>query len=349
MIRILDTEAFLDEAKEVAVTDVRSPSEFSQGHIPGAFSIPLFDDEERAVVGTIYKNSGSDTAVEKGIGIATPKIPQYLASARDLPGSPRILVHCWRGGMRSENMAKLFEREGFEPAVLAGGYKAYRRHVRASLGTRATIVVVGGYTGSGKTDLIREIGQLGCQIIDLEKLACHKGSAFGALGQPPQPTNEQFENDLYRIWSGLDLSKPVWLEDESRMIGRITLPDPVFEMISHGILLRLEIPREERVKRLVMEYAGADKGLLSEAVMRISERLGRPRTQEALHAIETGEFSKVADNILTYYDKAYQFAIERRQGQKKVLYPLPSGLNRGTAAELISMINEILKNGTHLS
>jgi tRNA 2-selenouridine synthase len=251
--------------------------------------------------------------------------------------------------MRSENMAALFERNGFETAVLEGGYKAYRRYIRSALGKPATIIVLGGYTGSGKTDLLHEIGKLGCQIIDLEHRACHKGSAFGALGQPPQPTNEQFENDLFLAWSGLDLSKPIWLEDESRMIGRVTLPDPVFEMISNGLLVRLEVQKQERVNRLVVDYAGADRKLLSEAVMRISERLGKPRTLEALQAIEAGEFGKVADNILTYYDKAYQFAIERRPRQKKIIYPMDSGPVEGTASKLVSMIHELLKNGTHLS
>jgi tRNA 2-selenouridine synthase len=349
MIRTLGPEAFLDEAARIAVIDVRSPSEFAQGHIPGALNIPLFDDAERAVVGTIYKNSGSETAIQKGLDIATPKIPMYLAAAQAVNSYPRVLVHCWRGGMRSGNMAALFDRNDFETAVLEGGYKAYRRYVRSALGKPATIIVLGGYTGSGKTDLLQEIGKLGCQIIDLENLACHKGSAFGALGQPPQPTNEQFENDLFLAWSGLDLSEPVWLEDESRMIGRVTLPDPVFEMISNGLLVRLEVPKQERVKRLVVEYAGADRRLLSEAVMRISERLGRPRTLEALQAIETGEFGKVAGNILTYYDKAYQFAIERRPGQKIIVYPLDSGVEEGTASKVISMVHEHLKNGTHLS
>ena len=250
--------------------------------------------------------------------------------------------------MRSAHMAALFEHEGFDAGLLAGGYKAYRRHVRSALGAPSRVIVVGGYTGSGKTELLRMIGQLGCQVIDLEELACHKGSAFGALGQPPQPTNEQFENELFRIWSGLDLSKPVWLEDESRMIGRVTLPDPVFEKISEGILLRIEVPRAFRVKRLVSEYAAFDKRLLAEAVGRISERLGVPRTREALDDIEKGEFENVADNVLRYYDKAYQFSIERRPGRHIFVFDLDGEPDERTAEKLKLFIDERLYNGTDL-
>jgi tRNA 2-selenouridine synthase len=348
MARNLDPEAFLQEALTFPVVDVRSPGEFLQGHIPDAFNIPLFDDQERAIIGTLYNRSGSDTAIRKGIEIATPKIPLYLASLNAVIKDRRILVHCWRGGMRSAHMAALFEQEGFEAGLLSGGYKAYRRHVRSALGAPARIIVVGGYTGSGKTELLRMIGQLGHQVIDLEELACHKGSAFGALGQPPQPTNEQFENDLFRIWSGLDLSKPVWLEDESRMIGRVTLPDPVFEKISGGILLRIEVPRTFRVKRLVSEYAAYDKRLLAEAVGRISERLGVPRTREALEDIEKGAFEKVADNVLRYYDKAYQYSIDRFKGRHVFVFELDGEPDQSTAENLISFIEKTLNNGTDL-
>jgi tRNA 2-selenouridine synthase len=348
MARIFETEAFLNEAVSFPVIDVRSPGEFAHGHIPGAVNIPLFDDAERAVIGTLYNRSGSETAIRKGLEIATPKVPVYLSMLRSVTQSRKILVHCWRGGMRSEQMAALFEREGFEPGLLSGGYKAYRKHIRALLSRPAGIIVLGGYTGSGKTDLLGHIKRMGCQVIDLEELACHKGSAFGALGQLPQPTNEQFENDLYNQWSRLDQSKPIWIEDESRMIGRVTIPDPVFDKISKGILLRLEMPRALRVQRLVEEYAGFDKVMLSEAVQRISERLGRPRTREALDSIEAGEFTRVAENVLKYYDKAYQFAIDRRPGQKKFVIETEAA-DAQTAEKLVSFIQERIKYGTDLS
>lgn len=349
MARILDPEAFLKEAASLPVIDVRSPGEFSQGHIPGALNIPLFDDAERAIVGTLYNRSGRETAIQKGIEIATARIPEYLTSLKTVTRDTRILVHCWRGGMRSEHMAALFEQEGYEAGLLTGGYKAYRRHIREALDKAATIIVLGGYTGSGKTGLLRWIEQLGCQVIDLEELACHKGSAFGALGQPPQPTNEQFENELYLRWNRLDKSKPIWLEDESRMIGKVTLPGPLFNKIANGILLRIEVPVSCRVNQLVAEYAVFDKTLLSEAVGKISERLGIPRTREALQAIEDGEFAKVAELVLNYYDKAYDFTIRRRPGKTSYLFRLDSEPNKDTARMLVKCIEEQLHHGTDLS
>jgi tRNA 2-selenouridine synthase len=349
MARLLEPEPFLSESKDLPVIDVRSPGEYMQGHIPGAVNIPLFDNGERAVVGTIYKNSGRDAAILKGMSIATPKIPQYLQDLRNAAKGRHLLVHCWRGGMRSEHMAALFEKEGYEAGVLTGGYKAYRRFVRASFCKPGVVIVIGGYTGSGKTEVLRGISGLGCQVIDLEELACHKGSAFGALGQAPQPTNEQFENNLYQTWSEFDLSEPVWFEDESRMIGRVTLPDSLVEMIGRGILVRLEVPKELRARRIVSEYAGFDKTLLSEAVSRISERLGGARTTEALEAIGSGAFDRVADNMLTYYDKAYNFANDRRPHVRKIPFDLPGGINEETPARIIAFIKEILRHGTHLS
>ncbi len=317
--------------------------------MPRAVNIPLFDDAERAVVGTLYKQSGREAAIRRGISIATPKIPHYLDLLKKATSGERILVHCWRGGMRSEHMAALFEAKGYDAGVLEGGYKAYRRYVRASLAEPARIIVVGGYTGTGKTELLKGIAALGIQVIDLEGLASHKGSAFGALGLPPQPTNEQFENDLYDCWRRFDLAKPVWIEDESRMIGRVTLPDPVVAMIETGTLIRVNVPKELRVKRLVSEYAGYDSNLLAEAVSRISERLGGARAAEAIRAINEGDFGSVADNVLTYYDKAYNFAIERRPLQEKIQVDLTDGVTTETPALIAGIIEKKPHHGTGLS
>lgn len=348
MVPILDPNEFLRDAQVSPVIDVRSPGEYIQGHIPGAVNIPLFDDRERAIIGTIYTKVGSEAAIEKGLEIATPKIPFYLNSLQEVAKDHRILVHCWRGGMRSAEMAALFAREGFEPSLLKGGYKEYRRFVRAELGQPAHVMVIGGYTGSGKTEILKMLEKNGCQVIDLEGLACHKGSAFGALGQPAQPTNEQFENELYLQWSKFDLSQPVWLEDESRMVGRVTLPEPVFDKICTGWLLKIDVPKADRIRRLVEEYAQYDKKLLSEAITKISERLGRPRTLDALKAIENSEFEKVASNVLTYYDKAYDFSTFRRPGQRISRFVI-SQPGEQTALRLMSFIKENFDNEPRLS
>lgn len=349
MIRNLDPEDFLREGQTSPVIDVRSPGEFSQGHIPGAISLPLFSDEERAVVGTLYHRSGRETAILKGLEFANPKKKHFISVARSVSKGKAVLVHCWRGGMRSEQMARLFSENDMNPAVLTGGYKAYRKHVRTALSDPATIFVLGGYTGSGKTEILRQIGNMGCQVLDLEKLASHKGSAFGGLGQGPQPTNEQFENDLYTEWCKFDLSKPVWLEDESRMLGKVTLPEPVFEKITGGTLLFLDVSREQRVRRLVAEYAGFDKALLGEAVEKISERLGIPRTREALQAIAQGALPAVAENILSYYDKAYRHSIERNPYRKRLNIEFLGGPAKQAAEKLVAATKERIGNEDDLS
>ncbi|MCX6304877.1 MAG: tRNA 2-selenouridine(34) synthase MnmH [Bacteroidetes bacterium] len=316
MIRPIEPTSFLKHATRFPVIDVRSPGEFGQGHIPGAINIPLFDDVERAMVGTLYVQSGRDYAIQKGLDFALPKTVWYIESLREVCSSPEILVHCWRGGLRSTLMAEVFSRAGYDVDLLTGGYKAYRRYIREQLALPVRMIVLGGYTGSGKTDLLHAIFSLGEQVVDLEGLACHKGSVFGALGQSAQPTNEQFENELYRHWSELDLTRVVWVEDESRMIGRVTLPDPVVEQINNGTLIRVELDLAIRINRLVNEYSGFDKQLLSDAINRIGERLGGTRTKEAIAALENDRFDEVAAIALSYYDKAYLFSMARRESKK---------------------------------
>ena len=316
MIRPIEPIIFLQQSTISPVIDVRSPGEYGQGHVPGAINIPIFDDSERANVGTLYIKSGREDAILKGLDLALPKIDRYIESLLEVSSSGNILLYCWRGGLRSALMAEVFSKAGYEVDLLTGGYKAYRQFIREKLSSPATIFVLGGYTGSGKTELLKAIGSLGEQVVDLEGLACHKGSVFGALGQAPQPSNEQFENNLYTRWSELDLSRVVWLEDESRMIGRITLPDPIVEHITNGTLIRIEIDISVRINRLVKEYSVFDKQLLTEAINRIGERLGGTRTRQAITALEDNRFDEVTAIALSYYDKAYLFSISRRKSKK---------------------------------
>jgi len=315
MIYTFQPDNFLVQAAHCPVIDVRSPGEFAQGHIPGAINIPLFDDAERAIVGTLYVKSGQDKAILKGLDIAVPKVGLYVNSLKAICSTGLVLLYCWRGGMRSALLSEVLSKAGYEVAVLSGGYKAYRHFIRDGLARPAKVVVLGGFTGSGKTEILKAIALQGEQVVDLEQLACHKGSVFGALGQSPQPTNEQFENNLYVQWDRLDLTRPVWLEDESRMIGTITLPDPVVEHLSNGVLIRAELDAAIRINRLVNEYAGFDKPLLAGAINKISERLGGTRMKEALRALENDRFEVVAAIILAYYDKAYLFSMTKRKNK----------------------------------
>lgn len=335
MIEGIEVSDFLERAANCPVLDVRSPSEYKQGHLPGAINIPLFNDSERALIGTLYIQKGREVAIIKGLDICIPKTSSYMKKVHRLVKRKSILLYCWRGGMRSATIAQVFEKAGYSVFILIGGYKSYRRFIRARLAEKARIVVLGGYTGSGKTEILHAIGKRKEQIIDLEKLANHKGSVFGALGQSPQPTNEQFENNFYLQWSRMDLSNPVWLEDESRMIGKITLPDPLFEQISTGILIQVLTPLPLRIERLVSEYSCFSRAKLGEALNRLHQRIGGTNTRDALQALKERKYDTVAAIVLSYYDKAYQFAIDRRKNQSIYRIELNQSDNESNAEKIL--------------
>lgn len=321
MIIKLQADAFLKQSLLLPVLDVRSPSEFIQGHIPGAFSLPLFTDEERAKVGIRYKNSGRDFAVKLGLQIVGPKLSWYSGEAQRLAPARKVLVHCWRGGMRSESIAWLLQMSGFEVKLLDGGYKAYRRYIREQLGLPAKLIVLGGLTGSGKSAVLKQLAIFGQQVLDLETLAHHKGSVFGGLGQPAQPTTEQFENNIYPVWEAFDHSKTIWVEDESRAIGSVYIPEILFQSMLKSPIAEMEVPLKIRVERLVKEYAGMPLEGLTDAIMRIKDSLGGPATREALEALGNGEFQTVARLSLTHYDRFYSKSLKRRNAG--VAFPLP--------------------------
>ena len=214
----LNISDFLQLSATIPVIDVRSPYEFRTGHIPGAYNIPLFDDKEREAVGIKYKKEGRRNAILKGLKLTGPSMNLKLEEALKLAKENKLLVHCWRGGMRSEAMAWLFSLGDIQTEVLDGGYKSYRHHVLEKLSEKRKYIVLGGLTGSGKTDILNYMKSIGHQAIDLEGIACHKGSAFGSLGQPGQPTSEHFANLLYYELEKTDSTRVVWLEDESKNI-----------------------------------------------------------------------------------------------------------------------------------
>ncbi len=315
MIERIEVDAFLEKLETFLILDVRSPKENKQGNIPGSINIPLFTDSEREEIGTLYHLNGREPAIIKSLDICLPKTNRYLNFIKKTASAKKVLLYCWRGGMRSAMMAEVFSAAGFRTSVLSGGYKSYRRYIREQLSDEARVVVMGGYTGSGKTDLLHELLNSDEQVIDLEKLACHRGSVFGALGQKTQPTNEQFENDLFSLWKKIDCLRPVWIEDESRMIGNVTLPDHVIDKISSSIMVLVEIPLAVRIARLVTEYSGYDRKELETAIQKLRLRMGGAQTQEALKALENRRFEEVARILLAYYDKAYQFSLDRRKNK----------------------------------
>lgn len=313
MSEIIDIEKFLEYSDQgIPVVDVRSPGEFEQGHIPDALSIPLFSDEERAVVGTKYKKVNREAAMIAGLDFVGKKMVQLAKEGIKAAGrNKKLLVHCWRGGMRSESMAWLFGTMGLTCYLLEGGYKSYRRHLRNTLEQALDLITIGGKTGSGKTEILSLLEASGEQIIDLEGLANHKGSAFGALGELPQPTTEQFENQILQQCRKFTPEKRVWIEDESRNVGRCVVPGELYNQMKENLTLFLDISRELRAERLVTDYAGYEKEQLTFCVNKISKKLGGDRTEESIESIEKGEFYQSAINILQYYDKAYMFSVQR--------------------------------------
>jgi tRNA 2-selenouridine synthase len=330
---------FLNKMEKLPVVDVRSPSEFLKGHIPGAFNIPLFSDKERAVIGKEYKKNSRDNAVLKGLEYARPKMVEMVNKAREIaPGSP-LLLHCWRGGMRSENVALLFRASGIRCDILEGGYQSYRRYLRKSFSTPAKFIILGGLTGCGKTEILTQLHSLGQQTIDLEGIAHHKGSAFGALGQKTQPTNEQFENNFFYHWRTLDPALPVWLEDESMAIGSILVPEEIFTRMRNSVVVKIEMDLDLRVKRLNREYATFPPGILKDSIRKIRKRLGDQNTRIAFTAIDQSQFSKAIELSLAYYDKAYSYGLNRRDAQN--IYSIH--LNRDNPVENAEVILRFAK------
>ena len=320
MAELIRIEQFISLSATFPVIDVRAPREYSQGHIPGATNIPLFDDEERRVVGTTYKQVNKEAAMYAGLEFAGNKLVKLAKEGERVSGNRKtLLVHCWRGGMRSKSMVWLFETIGLTCYLLEGGYKSYRRYVREMVDRPIQLRVIGGCTGSGKTEILEHLHSSGEQVINLEALARHKGSAFGALGEDPQPTTEQFENELCRVMTSLKSDEPVWIEDESRNIGRCVIPGEIYAKMKSAHILFLDIPREKRARHLVRYYAEYPEEELVQCVLKIQKKLGGDRTAEALESIAKKDFYTTAMISLHYYDKAYMFSLAKNHEQHTVV------------------------------
>ncbi|AQG81162.1 tRNA 2-selenouridine(34) synthase MnmH [Spirosoma montaniterrae] len=337
----LGSEAFLDLAQTLPVIDVRSPGEYAHAHIPGAVNIPLFDNDERAQVGTKYKQAGRDAAVLLGLDLVGPKLADFVRQSRRLThhSAGQVLVHCWRGGMRSGSFAWLLNTAGLTATTLEGGYKAYRNTVLTAFTEPYKLIVLGGKTGSGKTDILKELARLGEQVIDLEGLAHHKGSTYGAIGQLPQPSSEHFENKLFTDLRRLDVTKRIWIEDESRNIGTCFVPMAFWQQMSAAVVAAVDIPKPIRIERLVTEYASIDHGLLVEATGRIHKRLGGQATKDALNALSKHDYATVADLTLVYYDKAYMHGLSQRQGKQVHTFSVQEDNPAETARHLVCWAN----------
>lgn len=294
--------------------DVRSPSEFQAGHVPGAISMPLFTDQERALVGTCYKTAGPASAFDLGLSFVGPRLEQMVRRTRALTDSGPVNIMCWRGGQRSSSVAWLLRAGGIEATPFAGGYKAFRAAMRSVFERSWTLQLLGGQTGCGKTELLYEIRDQGEQILDLEAAAHHRGSAFGQVNQPPAPTQEHFENRLGWALANLDPGCPVWVEDESRMLGSCKIPDAFYEQMLEAPLWTITRSRQERIDRLLRIYAPAGLSELGSCTWKLHKKLGRELTHQIIQFIQQGELNLAIAALLPYYDKGYLFCMKKRRG-----------------------------------
>jgi len=335
MINTISIEEFLQKAVQLPVLDVRAPKEYAVGHMPEAHSFPIFDDAQRAVIGTAYKQQGHDPAVLLGLDSFGPRMSGFVKEANKLAKNKELLVHCWRGGMRSGAMAWLLSFSGFKVYLLEGGYKSYRHLMQKQFAKPRPILILGGLTGSGKTDLLPYLQKHGQQCIDLEGLASHKGSAFGSIDMPPQPATEHFENLLGMKLLKLNDAQPLWLEDESITIGKVMMPKPLFDQMLQAPAIVLQMPKKLRVQKLAQEYCRTDPALLETSILKIKKRLGGLATKVALEAIAAGDMEKMVELALAYYDKTYTYGLEQR---KHVLPLTLTGINsEENAAQVLQL------------
>lgn len=349
-------DQFLELAKHYPVVDVRSPGEYSHACMPGAHSLPLFTDEERKVVGTAYKQQSREIAIKIGLDYFGPKMRKMVEEVESLVGSREsgakyevrsmkyedseiaknilltskiVLVYCWRGGMRSGAVSWLLDMYGFKVYTLVGGYKKFRNYVLDTFKLPFQFNILGGYTGSGKTELLRTLREKEQAVIDLEDIAKHKGSAFGSIGMPPQPGQEMFENllgcQLRDVGCQVNRNAPttpIWLEDESQRIGHVNIPHDMWKNMRQSPVYFLDIPFSERLGHIVQEYGQLDQQMVIDAISRISQKLGHLNAKTAILLQKEGKIAESFEILLYYYDKHYFKSLHNREGINSLLHSI---------------------------
>ena len=295
------------------IVDARSPSEFAVDHIPGAVNLPVLDDAERAEVGTIYVQESRFKARRIGGAYVAKNVARHLATAMaDWPASTKVLVYCWRGGMRSGSMAVILAQVGWRTSVLEGGWRTYRHRVSQRLydgEPLKRVVLLDGHTGSGKTEVLQRLPALGVQVIDLEGLAEHRGSLLGGLPGRPQPSQKLFESRLLAAVEALDPERPVVIEAESSKVGERMLPPVVWSAMTAAPRIELAAPAQERARYLAGDYAelGRDPESLIGLLSRLPDRPGRKRLAAWTDLVREGALETLASELIeTHYDPAYR-------------------------------------------
>lgn len=347
-------DKFLAMATEHPVLDVRSPAEYEHAHIPGAHNLPLFTDAERKVVGTEYKQLSREQAIKTGLDYFGPKMSGLIVATENIlsqyvcANSKIILLHCARGGMRSAGMAWLLDLYGFKVYSLSGGYKAYRNWALRQFVEPCSLQVIGGYTGAGKTQILHELHKEGHAVIDLEGIAKHKGSAFGGLGEQPQPSQEMFENlladRLYTISGSFPRHNPIWIEDESQRIGHVNIPGAFYNAKSKACLWFIDVPFEDRLNNIIEQYGAFPKQDLANAITRIQKKLGGLNTKNALWFLENNDYKECFRILLRYYDKYYARALYDRDAINNMMHTIVCR-NCNAATNTAELITKYITNG----
>lgn len=308
----LEINAFMELADQASsiIIDVRSEGEYSAGHIPSAINIPLLNNAQRHQVGICYKEKGQQAAIDLGFELVGPFFAEKIAQARAIASDKHIAIYCWRGGLRSNIMAWLFATAGLKVTLLQKGYKAFRNANHERFVSFQNYIVLGGKTGSGKSEILHLLTRHGHPVLDLEAIAHHKGSAFGALGQEEQFTQEHFENQLGNALRGLPNDRSVWIEDESRFVGKNKIPDTVYEHMQQSPKVFIERSKEERIARILAEYGHFDVEVLAEKTTSLSKRMGPEQAKKAVEFLREGLLTQWVNLLLEYYDKGYEHARE---------------------------------------
>lgn len=308
--------------------DVRSPGEYAEDHIPGAVNLPVLTDAERAEVGTIYVQESRFKARRIGAARVARNVAHHLETAlADRPGEFKPLVYCWRGGMRSNAMALILAQVGWRTTVLTGGYRTYRRHVTARLYDGELphrFILLDGHTGTGKTELLGKLAARGFQTLDLEGIAQHRGSLFGALAGQAQPSQKLFESRLLAALDGLDPARPVIAEAESSKIGDRMIPPALWTRLAEASRIELVAERADRARYLVTAYRDliADRGALEAAFARLPDPPSRERLAAWRAMADAGQFADLAEAIMAFrYDPAYDRS--RRKHERPLLGAVP--------------------------
>lgn len=307
----LATVTQLSEFDEVI--DVRSPSEFAIDHVPSAVSLPMLDDDERARIGTLYKQVSSFEAKKIGAALVARNIANQIETKLiTRPKYWRPLVYCWRGGNRSAALAHVLQKIGWDAHTLDGGYKAYRRHVVAEIENLAPLFqyrIVCGPTGSGKSRLLEELARQGGQVLDLEELAAHRGSVLGNLPDRPQPAQKLFESRLWHILRGFDPKRPVFIEAESKKIGVLRVPEVLINRMWQSACVKVDVPIDARIDFLKQEYSHflSDFADLEEKLNCLNSLHGEKKIATWLDHARREDWNTLVEELLTqHYDPAYQ-------------------------------------------